>query len=124
MLRMPSIAAVALGGAAGATIRWAVLDATGGATFPWPVLLVNLVGCGVLGLLIGLEVPRSTRLLLGAGLCGGLTTFSTFSVEAAQMLRADDTTLAVAYILCSVVGGLIAIVAGRTAGSMAGGSTC
>ena len=121
---MPSIGTVALGGTVGATLRWAVLDVVGGAPFPWPVLLINLVGCTVLGLLIGLEVPRSTRLLLGAGLCGGLTTFSTFSVEAAQMLRADDTTLAVAYILCSVVGGLIAIVAGRTAGSIAGGSTC
>ena len=124
MVRMPPIAAVALGGTAGASLRWAVLDGVGGTTFPWPVLLVNLVGCALLGLLIGLEVPRSTRLLPGTGLCGGLTTFSTFTVEAAQMIRADDTTLAVAYVLCSVAGGLAAVVAGRTAGSRIGGPAC
>ena len=85
---------------------------------------VNLVGCTVLGLLIGLEVPRSTRLLLGTGLCGGLTTFSTFTVEAAQMMRADDTTLAVAYVLCSMAGGLAAVVVGRAAGARIGNPRC
>ena len=124
MVRMPSIGTVALGGTVGATLRWAVLDVVGGATFPWPVLLVNLVGCTVLGLLIGLEVPRSTRLLLGTGLCGGLTTFSTFTVEAAQMMRADDTTLAVTYVLCSMAGGLAAVVVGRAAGARIGNPRC
>jgi len=124
MVRMPPIAAVALGGAVGATLRWAVLDSVGEATFPWPVLLLNLVGCALLGLLIGLDVPRSTRLLLGSGLCGGLTTFSTFTVEASQMMRADDMSLAVAYIVCSVAGGLAAVVAGRMAGSGIRGPAC
>ena len=109
MVRMPSIGTVALGGTVGATLRWAVLDVVGGATFPWPVLLVNLVGCTVLGLLIGLEAPRSTRLLL---------------VEAAQMMRADDTTLAVAYVLCSMAGGLAAVVVGRAAGARIGNPRC
>ena len=108
---MPLIATVALG-------------ATVGATIPWPVLLVNIVGCTLLGLLIGLRVPRSTALLLGTGLCGGLTTFSTFTVEAAQMMRADDTALAITYVVCSVAGGLAAVVAGRTAGAMVGGPAC
>ena len=40
------------------------------------------------------------------------------------MIRADDTTLAVAYVLCSVAGGLAAVVAGRTAGSRIGGPAC
>jgi|TARA_B110001454_G_scaffold82500_1_gene79305 CrcB protein len=124
MVRMPLIATVALGATVGTTIRWAVLEASGAAAFPWPVLLVNIVGCTLLGLLIGLRVPRSTALLLGTGLCGGLTTFSTFTVEAAQMMRADDTALAITYVVCSVAGGLAAVVAGRTAGAMVGGPAC
>ncbi len=124
MFRVPPIVNVALGGAVGASLRWVVLDATGEATFPWPVLLVNLVGCAALGLLIGRDVPLSTRLLLGTGLCGGLTTFSTFTVEAAQMMRADDTTLAVAYVLCSMAGGLAAVVVGRAAGVRIGNPRC
>ena len=124
MFRVPPIVNVALGGAVGASLRWVVLDATGEATFPWPVLLVNLVGCAALGLLIGRDVPPSTRLLLGTGLCGGLTTFSTFSVEAVQLVRTDDTVLAVAYVLCSVVGGLAAAVIGRTAGTRIVSATC
>ena len=114
----------ARGGAVGASRRGGGLDATGEGAFPWPVLLVNLVGCAALGLLIGRDVPLSTRLMLGTGLCGGLTTFSTFSVEAAQLVRADDTVLAVAYVLCSVVGGLAAAVIGRTAGARIVSVTC
>ena len=124
MFPVPPIVNVALGGAVGASLRWMVLDATGEATFPWPVLIVNLVGCAALGLLIGRGVPPAGRLLLGTGLCGGLTTFSTFSVEAAQLVRADDTVLAVAYVLCSVVGGLAAAVIGRTAGARIVSVTC
>ncbi len=102
MVRMRSIGTVALGGTVGATLRWAVLDVVGGATFPWPVLLVNLVGCTVLGLLIGLGVPRSSRLLLGTGLCGGLTTFSTFSLQTLELIQKNDWTKAGANIAASV----------------------
>ncbi|GIT75576.1 MAG: hypothetical protein Ct9H300mP31_01070 [Acidimicrobiaceae bacterium] len=85
--------------------------------FPWPVLVVNLVGCALLGALLGPETPRSTRLLVGTGLCGGLTTFSTFAVEVARLLRADDASTAVAYMVASVVGGLaVAITARATTG--------
>ena len=109
----PPLLLVAVGGTMGAGLRWAVLEATPEVVFPWPVLVVNLVGCALLGALLGLEAPRSTRLLVGTGLCGGLTTFSTFTVEVAQLLRADDAPTAVAYIVASVIGGLAVATAAR-----------
>ena len=102
----PPLLLVAIGGTIGAGLRWAVLEATPESVFPWPVLVVNLVGCALLGALLGPGTPRSTRLLVGTGLCGGLTTFSTFAVEVAQLFRANDPYIAVAYIMASVFGGL------------------
>jgi len=107
---------VAVGGAAGAVARWALLAAVTPAQFPWPTLLVNLVGCGLLGILMGSRARPSTLLLVGTGLCGGLTTFSTFAVEVADLLRHDDGALGLAYLAASVVGGLAAFRGGRSAG--------
>ena len=107
---------VAVGGAAGAVARWALLAAITPPQFPWPTLLVNLGGCGLLGILMGSRARPSTLLLVGTGLCGGLTTFSTFAVEVANLLRHDDGALGLAYLAASVVGGLAAVRGGRSAG--------
>ena len=107
---------VAVGGAAGAFARWALLAAATPPQFPWPTLLVNLVGCGLLGILMGRRTRPSTLLLVGTGLCGGLTTFSTFAVEVADLVRHDDGALGLAYLVASVVGGLAAFRGGRSAG--------
>ena len=107
---------VAVGGAAGAVARWALLAAATPPQFPWPTLLVNLVGCGLLGILMGRLTRPSTLLLVGTGLCGGLTTFSTFAVEVADLLRHDDGVLGLAYLAASLVGGLAAFRGGRSAG--------
>ena len=59
--------------------------------FPWPTLSVNLFGCLLIGLLYALSercsLAQEYRLLLTVGLCGGFTTFSTFSNEALHLLR-------------------------------------
>ncbi len=110
--------AIALGGALGAGVRWLTIDLAGaGHRFPWPVLLVNVVGSFLLGVLLAEEPghPRRRRALhdLGAiGFCGGLTTFSTFAVEVADLLDAGDTTIAAAYGLASIAGSVAAVVAG------------
>ena len=107
---------VAVGGAAGAVARWALLAAITPPQCPWPTRLVNLVGCGLLGILMGSRARPSTLLLVGTGLCGGLTTFSTFAVEVANLLRHDDGALGLAYLAASVVGGLAAFRGGHSAG--------
>ena len=109
--------AIAAGGAVGATCRWLVVAATDDHRFPWPVLVVNVVGSFILGVLLAEEPthPRARVALhdLGAiGFCGGLTTFSTFAIEVVELIDRGDGALAVPYGLASVVGTIAAVVAG------------
>lgn len=97
---------VAVGGGVGAALRF-VLDGvvkargTGSrfASFPVGTLLINVSGSLVLGVLTGLAqagtIPASTVAVLGTGMMGGYTTFSTASVETVQLLRSGKTRLAV-----------------------------
>ena len=83
--------------------------------FPWATLAVNLVGCFLIGLLWGLFSKNGTEgsnwaLFLTMGVCGGFTTFSTFSKEALMMLQGGNTWGFVGYVAFSVVVG-IALVA-------------
>ena len=111
-LRPRALALVGAGGAAGAGTRWAVVEALGSQDgFPWWTHVVNIIGCLGLGLLLGR--PERVRLGLGAGFCGGLTTFSTFAVESAVMLDTGEHARAAAYVAASVAGGLVAVAIGR-----------
>lgn len=112
--------AVATGGVAGATLRWAVVTSVEGGQFPWPVFAVNVVGSLLLGIVLAEEWRQPTRRLLlhdfgGIGFCGGLTTFSTFSVEVAELNRHGDTATAAAYTIASVVAAIAAVVLGAAA---------
>ena len=82
------IAAVALGGALGSALRYAVGIWLAG-SFPWGTLLVNVLGSLLLGALaaLGEGLSPSGRLLLGAGLCGAFTTFSALSVETLRLAQ-------------------------------------
>lgn len=115
------VIAVAIGGAMGAGLRWSVLVVwmPQAGHLPWPVLAVNAMGSFVLGVLLAEEWRHpSVRLILhdaGAiGVCGGLTTFSTFTLEIVNLIRAGDAALAVAYGVVSVVVSLAAILAGAS----------
>ena len=79
--------------------------------FPWATLAVNLSGCLMIGLLWGFLSRNASEgtswgLFLTVGLCGGFTTFSTFSKEALTMLQAGQTWGFVSYITMSVLAGL------------------
>ncbi len=74
-----------LAGAAGAILRWSVSRAFASQPFPWAVLVVNIAGSALGGVLVGLAVDDAARVILLTGLCGGLTTFSTLSVETVQL---------------------------------------
>ena len=111
MLRQ--ILLVALGGALGSALRYltALLLArhyTG--SIPLATLVVNLVGCFLIGLLIGLCSDMAhLRLLFITGFCGGFTTFSTFTAESYSMFREGAYGLALLYIAGSVLIGLLAL---------------
>ena len=89
--------------------------------FPWSTFTVNIVGSFLIGLFYALsarlEWTAEVRLLLTAGLCGGFTTFSTFSNDNLLMLRQSDWLMAMIYIILSVVLGIAACFLGGWAGS-------
>lgn len=113
---------VACGGGVGALGR-SVLDGTGppSGAFPWLTLVINVSGAGLLALLLVLleeRMPanRALRPLLGTGVLGGYTTFSTFAVETVALLRASEPGEAVGYVVLSVIGALLAAGAGVVLG--------
>lgn len=110
MRRTDHLLLIGLGGAAGATIRWVIGESIAVESFPWHTLLVNVVGCAALALIAARVQQQSLQRLLATGFCGGLTTFSTFSVEIVELLDRDKIGTAVGYFVSSLVLGLIAYV--------------
>jgi fluoride exporter len=84
--------------------------------FPYGTLLVNLLGCFLIGVLFALfektEVSTETRLLLVTGVLGGFTTFSAFSGETYHLIRSGHFGIALTYVLISVVVGVSLTFAG------------
>lgn len=125
-----AVTAVALGGVLGAEGRYGLAEALPHrpGEWPWATLVTNLAGCLFIGLLmvVLLEVvPRPhplARPFLGVGILGGFTTFSTFALDADTLLDDHRIGLAVGYLLASLIGGLLAVVAGQSAGRLIGRS--
>lgn len=110
-------AAIAAGGVAGAALRWSVASEVVAGGFPWRILAVNVVGSLLLGVLLAGEWSRpGARVAIhdaGAiGFCGGLTTFSTFAVEVAELIRSGDELTAALYVASSVGGAIAAVILG------------
>jgi len=81
------VLAVAVGGALGAVLRHlASVSLAGRGRIPWGVLVVNVVGSFIAGLALGLPLDATLKLLVLTGFCGGLTTFSTLSVDTVQLV--------------------------------------
>jgi CrcB protein len=112
-------AAVFLGGILGTLARAGVAEAlpaggAGGVGFPWATLLVNLAGAALLGwAAVALTGHPVRRHLVGTGLCGALTTFSTFQLELYRMVDDGRLGRALLYAGASLAAGLAAAVAGR-----------
>ena len=112
-------ALVAVGGAVGSALRYAVDRAYGPRSWPVATLTVNLIGSFALGLLvgwIGTRVPAELRLALFTGVLGGFTTFSTFALESTVLLRSGNWSGAAAYLALSVGVGLIGAIVGLMIG--------
>lgn len=110
------LAAIFGGGFVGAVARAEVVEALPYHTgrWPWATFVVNIAGAFLLGyfttrLQERLPVSAYRRPLLGTGLCGALTTFSTMQLEVLRMLDRDGTGLALTYALVSVAGGFLAV---------------
>jgi CrcB protein len=104
-------AAVIVAGALGAAVRFGVAHVFAPRTvFPWAVLVVNVVGSALGGAVLALamrdNVSADIRLIIVTGLCGGLTTFSTLSVEAIQLTQDGHWRTAVASIAANLVVGI------------------
>ncbi|MFI8348996.1 fluoride efflux transporter CrcB [Streptomyces sp. NPDC085596] len=104
---------VIIGGAAGAPLRYLTdraVQKRHDAVFPWGTFTVNVLGCFILGLLTGAVVAGAAtshvQLLIGTGLCGALTTYSTFSYETLRLTEDGARFLAAANVVASVVAGL------------------
>lgn len=110
---------VAVGGAVGAVARYGLsggIQGLAGGTFPWGTLTVNVLGSLVLGFAIAwlqaAAVSADVRQFATIGLLGSFTTFSTFSFEAAALLRDGEWWAAAGYVAGSVGAGLVAVTVG------------
>ncbi len=98
------------------------------AVWPWGVMTVNLLGCLLLGVLYGCLVRDREGMaswvfpLLGAGMLGGFTTFSTFGMQTLTMLKEGRLFLAAGYVAVSVAGGVAMAALGYAASVWAGNS--
>lgn len=119
MINLQALLAVALGGAAGSVARFVVgvwSTRAFGAGFPWGTLVINVVGSFLIGAFVELfalhwDAPQPMRVFLVVGICGGFTTFSTFSLDAYVLIERGQYGLAAAYMLASVIGSILALVA-------------
>ena len=114
-----NIIAVGAGSFIGGIARYLVSLAMKGISkgFPWATILVNLLGCLIIGLLWGFlsrNASESTSwgLFLTVGLCGGFTTFSTFSKEALTMLQTGQIWGFASYIALSILAGIVLVAIG------------
>jgi CrcB protein len=117
-------AAVGAGGALGAMARHGVSILSMrllGPAFPWGTLAINVVGAFAIGFFVASMSGRGgnaslLKPFIATGLLGGLTTFSTFALEAATLFRDRSLGLAAVYVAASVILALVAVVAGLAAG--------
>lgn len=115
-----TLAAVAVGGAVGSLLRWGLelaVPSTQG--WPWPTLLVNVLGSAALAWLVVVDDrrphPSWVRPGVGTGLLGGFTTFSTYAVQVAVLGRVEPAS-ALAYLVATV---LLCVAAAVTSGELA-----
>jgi CrcB protein len=117
--------AVGLGGALGSLVRHAVNVATtrlvGHPSYA-STLIVNVVGCAVIGLLAGqvaagrLDLSQTMRLFVFVGVLGGFTTFSSFGLDTLTLVQAGRHYAAAVNVIVQVVVGLLAVAAGYAVG--------
>jgi fluoride exporter len=118
---------VAIGGAIGSVARFwfgNVAAATLGAAFPWGTLMINVLGSFVISFFSGLtgmghrfSLPNDARILVTVGVCGGFTTFSSFSLQTVELARDGQAGRAALYVAASMIICIVACAFGVWAAS-------
>lgn len=109
---------VAAGGALGSVARYLIGVGAGklfGTNLPWGTLIINITGSFLIGAFVGLfalkwDLPQTARIFLTVGICGGYTTFSTFSLDAWYLIERGNISMSLAYICASVTLSVAALV--------------
>ena len=119
---MKNIMLVALGGAIGAVCRYFMTFLPLSMDFPVKTMLTNLGGAIVIGLVVGLasghqEISPGVVLFLKTGVCGGFTTFSTFSLETLTLFEKQRVFEGTLYVVISVVTCILGVCVGKWIGS-------
>jgi len=115
---LKSILLVFLGGGFGSALRYLLSKLLNtSATIPYGTFVVNILGSLIIGLVLGWalksnSISQNTVLFLATGFCGGFTTFSAFSFENYELLKAGDYTTFAIYAFGSLFLGILAIIAG------------
>jgi CrcB protein len=81
--------------------------------FPWGTFSVNIIGCFLIGIIMGMSFQSSistqTRLLLATGFCGGFTTFSTYSLEIFELYQRGQAGISMLYLFTSILAGFLSV---------------
>jgi fluoride exporter len=116
---MKIIIAIGAGSFLGGVLRYLISEAMHArfsSSFPYGTLTVNIIGCLLIGVALGLmergNISGEWKMFLAVGLLGGFTTFSTFSLETLNLLRDGQVYPALTYVLLSIAAGLIATTSG------------
>lgn len=111
---MKNIFYIFLGGGLGSILRYVIskLFVTDKSSFPWSTLIANFIGCFIIGIVLGWFINNNKQysdlyVFLSIGFCGGLTTFSTFSVEGLTYLKNGDLLIFITYLLFSIIGSIL-----------------
>ena len=109
---------VGLGGALGAIGRYAISMIPIKTEFPFLTLITNILGAVLIGFISGMvsakqDVSQNTVLFWKTGVCGGFTTFSTFSLEAYELFEKGSNVFGIVYAVVSVVSCILGIVCGK-----------
>ena len=104
---------IGLGGGIGSMLRYAASLVVGQKYFPYATLAVNIIGSFIIGLVLAVSMKDESfsynwKLFLATGICGGFTTFSSFSAENMELLQTGRYALVLTYICSSVILGIAA----------------
>ncbi len=109
---------VGLGGGIGAILRYLLSTIPLKSSFPFMTLLINIAGAILIGMIVSLSMKQDivspqTVLFLKTGVCGGFTTFSTFSLESVTLLEQHKPVTAIGYMLLSLLLCLLGVFLGK-----------